>query len=168
MSRRARRRRDRESGQAMVEFALILFPLLIVVGGDHPVRDRAELLARHAAHREPGCALGGRQQLAAGVSRAETTARAPHAGMHREPTHGDDAQKTLNARFDECLRGSAGVRSAIRTRRARRRSDIGWRSLAPYSFVLILGIGTITLAPTQRCGSSSGRPASRASTPTAP
>jgi hypothetical protein len=29
----ARRRRDRESGQAMVEFALILFPLLILVGG---------------------------------------------------------------------------------------------------------------------------------------
>ena len=30
---RARRRKDRESGQAMVEFALILFPLLVLVGG---------------------------------------------------------------------------------------------------------------------------------------
>lgn len=30
---RARRRKDRESGQAMVEFALILFPLLILVTG---------------------------------------------------------------------------------------------------------------------------------------
>jgi len=29
----ARRRQDRESGQATVEFALILFPLLILVGG---------------------------------------------------------------------------------------------------------------------------------------
>ena len=61
---RARRRQDRESGQAMVEFALILFPLLILVGGDHPVRDRAELLARHEPHREPGRALGRRQRLA--------------------------------------------------------------------------------------------------------
>lgn len=30
---RARRRHDRESGQAMVEFALILFPLLLIVVG---------------------------------------------------------------------------------------------------------------------------------------
>ena len=30
---RARRRQDRESGQAMVEFVLVLFPLLVLVGG---------------------------------------------------------------------------------------------------------------------------------------
>ena len=52
---------NRESGQAMVEFALILFPLLLHRRGNHPVRHRAELLARHAAHREPGRALGGRE-----------------------------------------------------------------------------------------------------------
>ena len=52
-----RHREDRESGQAMVEFALILFPLLMLVV-DHPIRHRAELLARHEPHRKPGRALG--------------------------------------------------------------------------------------------------------------
>ena len=58
----------RESGQAMVEFALILFPAPAPRRGDHPVRHRTQLLARHAAHRKPGCALGGCQQLALGLS----------------------------------------------------------------------------------------------------
>ena len=57
----ARRRQDRESGQAMVEFALILLPAASARRRDHPVRHRAQLLARHAADREPGCALGGRR-----------------------------------------------------------------------------------------------------------
>ena len=67
-----RHRQDPESGQAMVEFALILFPLLILVGRDHPVRHRAQLLARHEPRREPGRALGGRQQLAAAVPSQHT------------------------------------------------------------------------------------------------
>ena len=61
---RARRRKDRESGQAMVEFALILFPLLLLGRRHHPVRHRSQLLARHAAPRQPGRALGGRELVA--------------------------------------------------------------------------------------------------------
>ncbi len=42
--------------------------------GDHPVRHRPELLARHEPHREPGCALGGSEQLAARRARARRRA----------------------------------------------------------------------------------------------
>ena len=51
----------------MVEFALILFPLLLLVAGIIQFGIGAQLLARHAAHRQPGRALGGCQQLAAGL-----------------------------------------------------------------------------------------------------
>ena len=59
-----RHRRKDESGQAMVEFALILFPLLIIVAGIIQFGIGAQLLARHAAHCQPGRALGGCEQLA--------------------------------------------------------------------------------------------------------
>ncbi len=44
----------------MVEFALILFPLLLLVAGIIQFGIALELLARHAAHREPGRAPGAR------------------------------------------------------------------------------------------------------------
>ena len=64
---RARRRQDRESGQAMVEFVLVLFPLLVLVGGViqlgigianwHDLNRIANEGARFAATNEwPGCA----------------------------------------------------------------------------------------------------------------
>ena len=63
---RSLRRRNRESGQALVEFALILFPLVLIVGGViqlgiaianwHDVNRVAYEGARYAASNEwPGC-----------------------------------------------------------------------------------------------------------------
>ena len=60
-----RHRRQDESGQAIVEFAFVLFPLLTLVAV--VLRHRPQLLARHEPDREPGCSLGGRQRLAARV-----------------------------------------------------------------------------------------------------
>ena len=51
------RRRDRESGQALVEFALILPLFLVIVVGIIQFGVGAQLLARHAADRQPGSAL---------------------------------------------------------------------------------------------------------------
>ena len=56
-----RHRQDPESGQAMVEFALILIPLLILVVGIIQFGIGAELLARHKPTVESGRALGSRQ-----------------------------------------------------------------------------------------------------------
>ena len=58
---------DRESGQATVEFALILLPAADRRRGDHLLRHRPQLLARHEPRRQPGRALRDREQLARSV-----------------------------------------------------------------------------------------------------
>ena len=106
--------------------------------GDHPVRHRAELLARHAAHRKPGRALGGRQQLAARLSPKSASCASPNtlqqtlqrqmlaAGLQNNPTTSVQGLLLPNATFGT----GDPVRIQIRSR---------------FDVLPILGVGSLSL-----------------------
>ena len=92
----ARPRRPRErSGDGRVRADPV--PAAASRRRDHPVRHRAQLLARHAAHREPGRALGGGQRL------AELPANASCRHMHFNPScTANPPTNTTLANYLEC------------------------------------------------------------------
>ena len=61
----------------MVEFALILFPLLLIVAGIIQFGIGLNYWLDMQRHREPGSALGRRKQLAARLSRASVGRQRP-------------------------------------------------------------------------------------------
>lgn len=150
---RARRHEDRESGQAMVEFALILIPLLILVAGIVQfgiglnfwldMNRIANQGARHAVvNHWPGCAAN-----AAGNSCTTTTwncVGAPPANLRLD-------------RYLHCQTVSSGLRNSVsvsvcypadtdpNTTDGRLGAPVRVQLQAPFRFVPILNLGTINL-----------------------
>jgi len=136
-----RRRRDRESGQAMVEFALILFPLLLLVGGIIYF----------------GIALNywlDEQRIANQGARWATVNNWPTCP--RGSTDCSASTKQLQTYLkDQAL--STGLRDSVtvticypddgvaNTLPGDRGTPVKVRLASPFTFVPILGIGTITL-----------------------
>ena len=104
---RARRRQDRESGQAVVEFVLVLIPLLVLVGGViqlgigianwHDLNRIANEGARFAATNGwPGCAA------------SQLTCTANPANCQPPPPTASDGRSLVN--YLRCEAADAGVR----------------------------------------------------------
>ena len=150
---RARLRKDRESGQAMVEFALILIPLLILVVGIIQfgiglnywldMNRLANQGARHAVvNHWPGCSA-----TAPGNSCTTTTwncVGAPPANLQLDT-------------YLRCMAVSRGLRGAVavsicypddsdpNTNDGRLGAPVRVQLQSPFSFAPILKIGTIQL-----------------------
>ncbi len=133
---RARRRPDRESGQAMVEFALILFPLLILVAGIIQfgiglnywldMQRIANQGARWAAVNNwpPQCPRGATSCTGANTLQATLESQILTSGLQSATT------------IEICYPNAGGelVGDPVRVRLE-----------APFTFVPLLEIGTITL-----------------------
>jgi Flp pilus assembly protein TadG len=148
-----RTKRDRESGQAMVEFALILFPLLILVAGIIQfgiglnywldLNRIANQGARHAVvNHWPGCAAN-----AAGNSCTTTTWNCTGA----PPTNLSLSRWLYCQTQTQGLRNSATVQicyppdSDPDTTDGRLGAPVRVQLSSPFEFVPILKIGTIQL-----------------------
>lgn len=149
-----RRREDRERGQAMVEFALILFPLLILVAGiiqfgiglnfwldQNRIANQGARWA--VVNAWPGCAR-----------------TAPHDGCQATPACTAAPTNTTLANYLKCQAISKGLRDSVTVTvcypddldAATDPGDVGTpvrvRLETPFKFVPILNIGTITLRGT--------------------
>ena len=136
----ARPRRDRESGQAMVEFALILFPLLLLVVGiiQFGIALNYWLDMQRIANQGARWAVVNEYPMSNGATCLRTTTP---AGSCSQTLQAYLKQQALTNGLEDAVCVAISFPEGGKTAS----NPVKVRLTAPFSFVPILGIGTINL-----------------------